>query len=250
MRNITQIFRNIAGLFFLPGAAIFLYATCLHAVPVLKNYRTSAYFLGGAAVYFLAALILYVSGAGRGSLVYTTGHELTHGLAAVLTRVHILGKIKITRFNGGSIRTDGTNSLISLAPYFIPFYTLFAAWLYLVISYVFPGTYVRPYFLAATGFTLAFHIYHNTEMLADHVSGKVVQSDIIKAGGALFASPFIIILNCAAVLLALKCLFPEVISLKKFFISLFTLEQGGYRTIYIFMSRLFSSAGKAISHLI
>jgi len=53
-------------------------------------------------------------------LIYVAGHELTHALWALLFGQRVTA-IKI-RKTGGHVMLSGTNSLITLAPYFFPLY--------------------------------------------------------------------------------------------------------------------------------
>src|SRR5436190_23144549 len=53
---------------------------------------------------------------------YVLGHELTHALWALMMGARVSG-LKV-RKTGGQVKTSKTNWLITLAPYFFPFYAV------------------------------------------------------------------------------------------------------------------------------
>lgn len=76
-------------------------------------------FLAGGVFYFFLWLV-YLSR--REGFWRTLEHELTHALFSILSfkRVHSLSA---SRRRGGTIRVEGGNTLIALAPYFFPLLT-------------------------------------------------------------------------------------------------------------------------------
>ena len=115
---------------------------------------------------------------------YVLGHELTHALWGLLMGARI-GKIKVSK-QGGYVELSKTNFLISLAPYFFPFYTVMVIVVYYIASLFFS---VEPYhmlFLSLVGITWAFHLYFTIQMVMTR------QPDIMQ-NGRLFS--FIIIYN-------------------------------------------------------
>ena len=115
---------------------------------------------------------------------YVLGHELTHALWGLLMGAQI-GKIKVSK-QGGYVELSKTNFLISLAPYFFPFYTVMVIVVYYIASLFFS---VEPYhmlFLSLVGITWAFHLYFTIQMVMTR------QPDIMQ-NGRLFS--FIIIYN-------------------------------------------------------
>ena len=96
---------------------------------------------------------------------YVLAHELTHALWALMMGGRI-GKLHVGK-NGGHVELSKTNFIITLAPYFFPFYT------FLVIgAYYLAGIWltVEPYkawWLGAVGFTWAFHITFTIHMLTE-----------------------------------------------------------------------------------
>ena len=115
---------------------------------------------------------------------YVLGHELTHALWGLLMGARI-GKIKVSK-QGGHVELSKTNFLISLAPYFFPFYTVMVIVIYYLAS-IFVS--VEPYhrlFLSLVGITWAIHFYFTIQMVMTR------QPDITQ-NGRLFS--FIIIYN-------------------------------------------------------
>ena len=94
---------------------------------------------------------------------YVLGHELTHALWGLLMGARI-GKIKVSK-QGGHVELSKTNFLISLAPYFFPFYTVMIIVIYYLASLFYS---VEPYhilFLSLVGITWAFHFYFTIQMV-------------------------------------------------------------------------------------
>lgn len=193
--------KTLTGLALAPAALAALWATALALAPALGKVSATGPLLGGAA----ACLLLH--GLGFGGRLYVAAHELTHAFAAVLVGVKV-HKISVKK-NSGHVLLGSTNAFISLAPYFIPFYTLAVSALYWVTALFWPVAPYRPWFLGAAGFTLAFHFLHT----ADILSGPV-QSDLKKAGGPVFSLPLLALLNCLALAAALRMLFPGLLSFR------------------------------------
>ena len=122
----------------------------------------------------------------RPSRTYVLGHELTHAMWALMMGGGV-GKLKVGR-NGGHVELTKTNFVITLAPYFFPFYTFFV-----IAAYYLAGIWleVEPYmawWLGAVGFTWAFHITFTLNMLADR------QPDI-QEHGRIFSYVIICLMN-------------------------------------------------------
>lgn len=218
------------GILLAPAAAATVWATLHTLGPVLGKFDVTFPLLAGALVFSLPYTASLLSGGGNraSNRFYIIAHELTHALAAFLSGVKVR-KIAV-RGRSGYVLTDSTNTFISLAPYFIPLYTLAAALAYWIAGRFCDISPLRPWFLAAAGFTLTFHILHT----ADILSGPV-QSDLKKAGGALFSIPVVLLLNCAGLAIALKLMFPELLSLKAWLAQVL-------RSLKVFYSAIFSAA--------
>jgi hypothetical protein len=117
---------------------------------------------------------------------YVLAHELTHALWAVMMGGRV-GKLHVGK-NGGHVELTKTNFLITLAPYFFPFYTFLV-----IAAYYLAGIWleVEPYkawWLGAVGLTWAFHITFTINMLSER------QPDI-QEHGKLFSYAVIYLVN-------------------------------------------------------
>lgn len=211
--------KTLTGLALAPGALAAAWATGAALGPALGKFSATLPLLAGA----LACLAFHWTG--RGGRLYVTAHELTHALAAVLTGIRVR-KISV-RKNSGYVLLDSTNAFISLAPYFIPFYTLSVSAAYWAAGRFWELSQYRPWFLAAAGFTLAFHLLHTADTLAGPV-----QSDLRKAGGPVFSLPLLLLLNCLGLAAALKLLFPELLSLKAYGAGVLQAQLAAYGAVY------------------
>jgi len=122
----------------------------------------------------------------RPSRTYVLGHELTHAMWALMMGGGV-GKLKVGK-NGGHVELTKTNFVITLAPYFFPFYTFFV-----IAAYYLAGIWleVEPHmawWLGAVGFTWAFHITFTLNMLAER------QPDI-QEHGRIFSYVIICLMN-------------------------------------------------------
>lgn len=127
---------------------------------------------------------------------YVMAHELTHALWALLFGARIR-KMKVTA-KGGSVSLSKTNLLITLAPYFFPFYTVLVLLLrWLVGCFVQPVP--LPYvWLFLVGLTWGFHLCFNVQSLLTR------QPDILEYGRIL-SYAVIYIFNLLGILLWLIC---------------------------------------------
>ncbi len=150
--------------------------------------------LGGIAAFALAWMSL-----SHPVKMYVLGHELTHALWGLLFGARP-SDIRVSA-SGGSVRLTKSNMLITLAPYFFPFYT-FIVIVVALITYAFlrPLPYL-PFWMFLIGFTWAFHILFTLETLGQR------QPDI-KSYGRLFSWTFIFLVNMLIVLVWLATMTP------------------------------------------
>ena len=127
---------------------------------------------------------------------YVLAHELSHALGALLCG----GKARDLRVTarGGSVRVSKSNLLISLAPYFVPFYTL----LLLLLRFLL-GLFVAPIpwplvWIFLVGFTWSFHITFTIQSLL------VPQPDI-QESGRLLSYAMIYLVNIGGICLWIVC---------------------------------------------
>jgi len=211
--------KPLIGIVLAPAALAAAWATAAMLAPALGRFGVTFPLLAGA----LASLLFHWGGFGK--RLYVTAHELTHALAALFSGVRVR-KISVKK-NSGYVLLDSTNTFISLAPYVIPFYTLAVAAAYWLAGRFWNAAPLRPWFLAAAGFTLAFHLLHTTDILAGPV-----QSDLKKAGGPVFSIPLLVLLNCLGLAAALKLLFPGLISLHAYAAKVTATQAAAYRHVW------------------
>ena len=125
---------------------------------------------------------------------YVLGHELTHAIWGLLFGA-VPSRLRISE-SGGSVNLTKSNMLITLAPYFFPFYT-FVVVIVAIVTYAF----VRPLpwlplWMFMVGFTWAFHVLFTIETLSQR------QPDV-KLYGRVFSWVFIFLANVALVLVFL-----------------------------------------------
>ena len=150
--------------------------------------------LGGIAAFALAWFAL-----SHPVRMYVLGHELTHALWGLLFGARP-SDVRVSA-SGGSVRLTKSNMLITLAPYFFPFYT-FIVIVVALITYAFfkPLPYL-PLWLFLVGFTWSFHVLFTLETLGQR------QPDV-KLYGRIFSWTFIFLVNVGIVLVWLALMTP------------------------------------------
>lgn len=137
--------------------------------------------LGG---FFLWLLLYGV--APRPMRSYILAHELTHALWGTLMGARIVG-MKVGK-DSGYVKLTRINFLISLAPYFFPFYTVCIILLHTVLSFFFDLRPYAPVWLAWIGLTWGFHLTFTLATL------RIKQPDV-QAHGRLFSYAIIYLFN-------------------------------------------------------
>lgn len=142
------------------------------------------WFFSLGVVLFLVAFF----GLPRPLWLYVFGHELTHAIWVLIMggRVH---KFHIGR-DGGHILADRTNTLIALAPYFVPIYSVLALVVYGICGFFFDVTPYRQLLFAVIGATWAFHLSFTCWMIPKG------QPDL-HYGGTFFSLMVIYLINLA-----------------------------------------------------
>ena len=150
--------------------------------------------LGGIAAFALAWFAL-----SHPVRMYVLGHELTHALWGLLFGARP-SDVRVSA-SGGSVKLTKSNMLITLAPYFFPFYT-FIVIVVALITYAFfkPLPYL-PLWLFLVGFTWSFHVLFTLETLGQR------QPDV-KLYGRIFSWTFIFLVNVGIVLVWLALMTP------------------------------------------
>ncbi len=121
---------------------------------------------------------------------YVLGHELSHALAGLLMGAKI-GKMKVSR-QGGHVELSKSNFIISLAPYFIPFYTGLIVALWVGLGLVLDLSVYEPVWLLLVGMTWGFHLTFTLYMLTQE------QPDVLQ-NGRLFSYVVIYLANLLVV---------------------------------------------------
>lgn len=130
---------------------------------------------------------------------YVFGHELTHALWGLAFGARP-SDVRVSA-SGGSVKLTKTNLLITLAPYFFPFYTFLVIVAALVtFAFLRPLPFL-PLWMFLIGFTWAFHALFTLETLAQR------QPDV-KLYGRLFSWTFIYVVNVFFILLWLVAMTP------------------------------------------
>ncbi len=193
--------RTLLGLALAPTSVGALLVSAAALGGLTGSSRGAGLFLCGLAGYAL----LHAAGLLRLRRFYVFSHELTHALAAWMFGARVLSFV--VRGESGHVDLSRSNIFISLAPYWVPFYSLSLVLAYRLLLWVGPPAHLREVFLTGMGASIAFHLAHTVESLwATH------QSDLDEAGIAL-SMALIALLNGVFVLGALKCLFPRLVSL-------------------------------------
>jgi len=150
--------------------------------------------LGGIAAFALAWMAL-----SHPVKMYVLGHELTHALWGLLFGARP-SDVRVSA-SGGSVKLTKSNMLITLAPYFFPFYTFLVIIAALVTAAILRPLPYLPLWLFLIGFTWSFHVLFTLETLGQR------QPDV-KLYGRLFSWTFIFLVNMLIVLVWLATMTP------------------------------------------
>jgi len=150
--------------------------------------------LGGIAAFALAWMTL-----SHPVKMYVLGHELTHAFWGLLFGARP-SDVRVSA-SGGSVKLTKSNLLITLAPYFFPFYTFLVIVAALVTAaFLRPLPYL-PLWLFLIGFTWSFHVLFTLETLGQR------QPDV-RLYGRIFSWTFIFLVNMLLVLVWLASMTP------------------------------------------
>lgn len=154
--------------------------------------RNASWFAGG----FLVWLVLFLTFP-KPVRTYVLAHELTHALWGLFMGARV-SRLRVTS-RGGSVNVSKSNILITLAPYFFPFYFVLALGAFLLVRIRFDTTTYLPFWYALFGLTWSFHLCFTVATLAIH------QPDI-QEHGRIFSYVFIYCINLATAALLLSLL--------------------------------------------
>lgn len=152
----------------------------------MRDVPLSAWWLLGG---FLLWLLLFTT-MPRPVRTYVLGHELTHAFWALLMGARV-SRLRVSA-RGGSVNVSKSNWIITLAPYFFPFYTVLVIALYSGLALVYDLRDYEPFWLALVGLTWSFHLTFTVTILLQR------QPDI-QEHGRVFSYAVIYLLNVLGV---------------------------------------------------
>lgn len=189
---VGRIFRVLLGLFLLPAC----YALSRSFVQVLAHSNAaileSCCLFGGIAFFLLCWFVLP-----HPVKTYVFGHELTHALWGLLFFARP-SKLRVGE-KGGSVNLTKTNFLITLAPYFFPFYTFVVILAALVTGIFVKPLPVIPVWMFFIGATWAFHILFTFESLGQHQPDITLYGRVFSWTFIFFANVILVLVWLAAV---------------------------------------------------
>lgn len=146
---------------------------------------------------------------------YVLGHELTHALWGMLMGAKV-GKMKVGK-EGGHVELSKSNFIISLAPYFFPFYTAVVVSLWYGIGFFFDLGAYEPWWMLAVGMTWGFHITFTVYMLSQRQPdvvehGRLFSYVVIYLVNLLFMALWMIVLGSPTFKAAAQSLVSETVS--------------------------------------
>lgn len=135
--------------------------------------------------------------------LYVAGHELTHALFVLIFRGKVT-KLHISD-QGGHILTNRTNFLISLSPYFFPFYSAAVILGWTAFSWV-VAEHARPdpvWLYGAIGFTWMFHLSFTLRMIRGEQpdldqNGRLFSLTVIFAANVLLLGAMLVVASPSA----------------------------------------------------
>lgn len=197
----VRLLKLLIALLLLPTAALTFAETMRILLAVLGQLQAAVSFVAGAVVYGGIHYGYY-----NFSRPYVFAHEMTHALAALVCGCRIKD-VSIGQ-DSGYVKMDNCNAFVVLAPYFVPAYTVAAAFVYIIADLFVDLTPYRQVFLFVIGFCTAFHLVQTFKTLFE-----AEQPDLKLAGGKVFSVVMIVLANLVVLALVLKALFPETVSL-------------------------------------
>jgi hypothetical protein len=208
--------RLLIGLFLLPAAGALSWSALRCLAGVAVGSQAGAPFGVGLALAFagwVAGRALVADpvgplgwGARMARWGYVLGHELTHALAAWSFGGSVYA-IKVGE-KGGHVDLSGSNAVVALAPYCVPFYAFLVAIGWRVLLWARPGAGGEALFLFLMGIALGAHFLFTWTALTE-----TRQPDLDAAGGVVFSLAWILVVNALVLMLILKGLFPGAVPL-------------------------------------
>jgi hypothetical protein len=190
---VKKFLKFIIGVLFLPLCWAFsrVLFSILQSLPVSASGWTAWAVPAGFAVSVLGFFILP-----RPFRTYVLAHELTHAVWGMLFGAKV-GKMKVGK-TGGHVMLSKSNFIISLAPYFFPFYTGLVIALWYAAGIFADLSAYEPWWLAAVGLTWGFHVTFTVYMLTQsqpdvQENGRLFSYVIIYLANIFFAALWMIL---------------------------------------------------------
>ena len=193
-----RLLRFLTGVVLMPLCV----AVTLALLDVLRRIPSSGSLLSPETAWLLTGYFLWLGlwfFMPRPVRAYVIAHELTHVLWGLLFGARFRDFQASTK--GGSVRLSKSNMLITLAPYFFPFYTILVILLRLLADCFVTHVPFPFAWLFLVGFTWGFHVTFTVQSL------MTTQPDILEYG-RLFSYVVIYLFNLTGVGLWVVCTTP------------------------------------------
>jgi hypothetical protein len=196
----------------LAGITTLTFLQSISAVKGLSFLTTEPVFFFGMGMVVLPLLVWGFSD--QLLYLYVFGHELTHVIFIYLCGGKVFGDIRVS-VTGGHVVTNKSNLLISLSPYFVPFYTVLIGTGFLVARLLVdlnatiqlgPLAFKPIYlFYAMIGFSWTMHIYYTLTMLLKdqpdlHMNGTLMSLLVIYLANSIVVTAFVILASSSVTL--------------------------------------------------
>ena len=190
-----RLLRFLTGIFLLPLCV----AVTQALLDTLRSISVTGAFLSPETMWLLAGYFLWLAMwffMPQPVRTYVVAHELTHALWGLFFGSRVRN-LQITS-RGGSVSLSKTNLLITLAPYFFPFYTVIVILLRLLTGFFIDPVPLPLLWLFLVGLTWGFHVCFTVQSL-------MIEQPDINEYGRLFSYTVIYLFNLAGVGLWVVC---------------------------------------------
>ena len=195
----VTLVKNVAGILMLPLCVV---STITFFSSFAKAALEGAFWKTPEFWFFNLGMVLWMIaflGLPRPVRIYVFGHEMTHALFVYLCGGRV-SEFTVTP-EGGHVVTDKNNLLISLSPYFIPFYTVIAVLMFVLLGAFFDlSHYHEGFFFGVGGFKwawLMFGIIGLTWGFHFSLTGWMIVKDQpdLRSNGTFFSLMLIYLIN-------------------------------------------------------
>ena len=194
-RLIPRLLRLAAGLLLLPVCV----AVTMTLLGTLRGIADNSVLLSPQTLWLCGGFFLWLAVwflLPQPIQAYVMGHELTHALWGLLFGARVQDLSVSAR--GGSVRVSRSNLLITLAPYFFPFYTVAVLLLMAALGLLVNPLPYPMLWLFLVGLTWGFHVCFTVQSL-------MIRQPDIQEHGRVFSWVLIYIFNLAGVGLWVVC---------------------------------------------